>query len=351
MQKSIWPLAFLHYLHWFGSLVNGAAVLTSPSSILQPQPLNQSNAIIPGGLSIVFKERGPELPAVKLFQAGLVVIAHHLGPEDYSGFITTRAWSLSSIILGVSADQHQRGKVQRRFVILGIYFLFLLMKNANDFRSGVFEIRYVNISVCDLVIFPAGSSGLKNQPSFAHMTQLATPPLSIVNNTNSSPEVVASALGNPHMTIKITQIKPFRPLDQLGMMIGLVDMVVAAAKFPKDERVQTNTESTVPFSGVKTSIIPSVDVRPPYALTYENVLHVATGISHSVTYGDTRALAATRAQLYLDSVYSGEITLEPSNSSTPTSPLIEANAEASADTATAKEKRSMTQRLWDAGRS
>lgn len=73
MQNYIWLLAFLPYLHWFGSLVDGATVLTSPASpirILQPQNLNSSNGL-PAGLIVIDKERGPELPAVDVFDMGL----------------------------------------------------------------------------------------------------------------------------------------------------------------------------------------------------------------------------------------------------------------------------------------
>lgn len=135
MQKSIWPLPFLPCLLWFGSLVDGATVLTSPASpmrMLQPQNLNSSNGL-PGGLIVIDKERGAELPAVDLFEMGIVIFQAYLAPEDWNGFIPAQAWTLWGIVLGVSLNERQGNVVQRAFVISGIYFIFSLMKSENDF--------------------------------------------------------------------------------------------------------------------------------------------------------------------------------------------------------------------------
>ncbi len=313
MQKSIWLLAFLPCLHWFGSLVDGAAVLTSPTSpirILQPQNLNISNGVVD-------KERGPELPAVDVFEMGLFVVDYYLAPEDFWKKIPSQAWSQLGIILGISAKKRPGEMVGRGFVIFGIYFIFLLMKYENDFRSGVFEIQYAGFFVCDIFIFTAGSSGLKTQPSFAHVTQLAPPPSPIAYNTNSSSQLVASALGAVKgLKVLIAPIDPPRPLDQLDLLISLLDMLVTVAQPPGDERVQSHIENTV--SGVTTSISPVIDARPPNVMTYEQLISAV--MNTAITIRDERwALSALRIQLYRYSVYLGEITMVPSNSSPPTS--------------------------------
>lgn len=341
MQKSIWPLAFLPYLHWFGSLVDGATVLTSPASpirMLQPQNLNSSNGL-PAGLIVIDKERGPELPVVDLFYIGLLIISLYLAPEDFYGFIPPQAWSFRGMVLGVSVSESQGKIVQRSFVELGIYFIFSLMKNENDFRSGVFEIQYGGISVCDIVIFITGSSGLEIQPSFAHVTRLAPPPSPIAYNTSSSSRLVASALGGLEgLEVYVTPIEPFLPLDQLDLLISLLDMLVTVAQPPEDERVQRYTENTV--SGVKTSISPVIDARPPSVMTYEQLIFAAQATSKTITEESVSwARAALRIQLSLFKVYVGEITMVPSNSSAPTSLLMEGNVNASTGTATARRKR------------
>lgn len=270
-----------------------------------------------------------------------LIIDYYLAPEDFFGFIPPQAWSFLGLVLGVSVNERQGNIVQRSFVILGIYFIFLLMKNENDFRSGVFEIQYLGISVCDIIIFTSGSSGLETQPSFAHVTQLAPPSSPIAYNTNSSSQLVPSALGAPEgLEVLVTRIEPFRPLDQLDLLISLVDMSVTAAQPPKDERVQTYTENTV--SGVKTSISPVVDARPPNVMTYEQLISAATAAYWSITNNTEGVfLAALRIQLFLHSVYVGEITMVPSNSSTPTT----------TGNATARKKRLIASSLWDARRS
>ncbi len=317
MQKPIWLLAFLPYLHWFGSLVDGASVLTSPTSpirILQPQILNISNGILTG-IGFLDKERGPELPAVDVFEMGLFVVDYYLAPEEFWELIPSQAWSQLGIILGMSAKGRPGDMVPRGFVIFGIYFIFLLMKYENDFRSGVFEIQYAGYFVCDIVIFTAGSSGLKTLPSFAHVTQLAPPPSPI--NTNSSSQLVASALGaGKGLKVLIAPIDPPRPLDRLDLLISILGMVVTVAQPPGDERVQSHIENTV--SGVTTSISPVIDARPPNIMTYEQLISAARETSIAIRV-NRWALSALRIQLYRYSVYLGELTMVPSNSSAPTS--------------------------------
>ena len=178
------------------------------------------------------------------------------------------------------------------------------MKNEKDFRSGFFEIRYLGFPLCDLLLFPAGSTGfLKNQPSFEYVTQLAPPPSPIVSKTDSTSYSAASALGLPPLNVEVTQIQPARPLDQLGMLISLLDMAVTAAQPPKDDRVPRNTVSIMPFSGVKTSISLPVARPSKYALTYQDILLSVRAISADVARGETWILAAIRAKMHLDGVF------------------------------------------------
>ena len=355
MQQSIWLLAYLlHCLPWSGSLVDGAAVLlTSPpsSSILHPPRLdNQSHAIVPEDFSIVTKDRGSEIPAARLLQAGLGVIVTDLAPGDYHGFITSQTWTSTSIVLVMATTD----QVQRAFVIQGIYALFLWMKSENDFRSGDFRIRYLNTSIFDLDIHPAGSSELENQPNLAHITQIphSPPPLLLnISNTAISSKSVAS-VSRELVQIGVFPFLPLEPLDPLGMLISLVHLAVTAAEPASDQLLQGNSESTVPFSGVKISILLAIDIQPAYVLTYNNVLTATLLIAQTVTGGDPWAKGALRVELFTSAfICSALVLLEPSDSPTRTSGLIGATVTASADSATAKEKRSMAHDLWDAGRS
>ena len=338
MQKSIGLLAFLPYLHWFGSLVDGATELTSPASpirMLQPQNLNSCNGL-PGGLIVINKERGAELPAVDLFETGIVIIDAYLAPEDWNGFIPLQAWTLHGIVLGVSLNERQGNVVQRSFVISGIYFIFSLMKSENDFRSGVFEIQYCGDSVYDIVIFTTGSSGLNTLLSFAHVTQLAPPPSPIAHNTNSSSQLVASALGSTDgLSITIYSIEPFQPLDELDLLISLLDTLVTIAEPPEDERVQNHTNTVF---GVKTSISPVIDARPPGVMTYDQLLWVVStttdSIIHVKEFGPWWIRGAQRMEVFIFSDYVGEITIVPVNSSAPTS-----SRNPGTGTATARKKR------------
>ena len=158
------------------------------------------------------------------------------------------------------------------------------------------------------------------------MTQLARPPPPIAYDTNSSSRSFASALGDPEgLEVLITQIEPFRPLDQLDLLVSLLDMLVTVAQPPEDDCVQSYSENTV--SCVKTSLSPVIDARPPNAMTYKQLISAARVTFSSITDESERwALAALSIQLYLHSVYVGETTMVPSNSS---------------GTATARKKRSI----------
>lgn len=85
-------------------------MLTSTSNlirIVQPCRLNGS---IPDGFGVIDKERGPKIPTVHLFEAGIWLISSWLAPEDFWGDIPSQAWSSGDIIMGV-ATTVQTGKM------------------------------------------------------------------------------------------------------------------------------------------------------------------------------------------------------------------------------------------------
>ena len=332
MQKSMWLLAFLPYLHWLGSLVNGAVVLTSPSPLVQPSRLNGG---LPIGYTVVDKERGRVLPAAELFEKGNALVAN-LAPEDYEGSIPTQAWNFDplstgdSLIIGVSVTEDQGGVVARSIVMNGLYTIFLLMKQENDFRGGVFEIQVLGNPMCDIVMFPGVPPGLRLAPKFAHVTQVHPPP----------PPTAGNTISIHSLEIKISKLKPYliRPMDELGMLINFMDMLVTLARPPADERAHNNGESNVPSSGVTVSLnLTQYDV-----LLYQDLILVVWSLSdwtHDEEVQDKGQ--GTRGEILLDNIYQGEITVVPSNSSLSESTLIEASVNASASMTTAKKRWSM----------
>ena len=346
MQKSIWLLAFLPYLHWFGSFVNGATVLTTPSSltrITQPDLLNSG---IPESFNVVPKERGPEVEKIELFEFGIQLMCWVLGKEDFRGEIPSQAWSSEKITLGVAADE-EKGSVQRAMVMYGLYYILLFMKQDLDFRSGVFSVEYLGKHVCDLVVIPKGSTGLKLAPSFAHVTQLDPPP------SNSTISSSGSVENESKWTIWVTPIVPFlsHPMSSLDPLISIVGMLVAVAEPPADEILAHNISSVMPFGGVRISVSPNTN---PSVLTYDFVLEILRSMANFVPNSQGQALRGEmfiKWEGYPTGRSIGVITLVPSYSSPSTSPLIEAGVNVSASTATARKKRSMASRLWSTGRS
>lgn len=136
-------------------------------------------------------------------------------------------------------------------------------------------------------------------------------------------------------------------MNELGLLISIMDMLVTVAEPPANEAIRKNIESIVPSSGVKISLSLAPN-DTPNVLRYGFAIWTLAGLSDSVLDTGGQAL---KGQMYFDDDYLGEITMVPSGSSPSKSPLIEAFLNASTGTAIARKERSMAQRLWDAGRS
>ena len=348
MQKSTWLLIFLPYLHWFGPLVHGAAVSISPPR------LNDTNDD-PGDLiTIVTRERGAVLSAIRVFEACIETFAYDLGRENFVGFMSQGTWSHATILMGVSLGEDMADHVQRAFVVIGIYKMLLQMKMENDFRSGVFRVMYLEVvPACDIYIGlrPRGSSGSPNESSAAGLTLVAPSPSSIASDTNRSAQAVASASGlSSRPAIHVLPRRPTQRLDRLGMLISLVDMLVTAAKPEKYQAVARHANA-VPSSGVTTTIDSLPDAYEPPYFTYEDFFDVAVSLTKFII--DPRWMpAAFDAIVWRMGSDIGEITMVGAGSSAASwSPLTKGNVSGSADTATARKKRSMARGLGDAGRS
>ena len=346
MQKYTWLLVFLPYLHWFGSLVHGAAVSNSPPRL--------NNTDDPWNfITIVPKQRGAVLSAIRLSEACIEAIALDLGRDNYAGFMVEKMWSHITILLGVSLGEGMPDQVQRAFVIVGIYKMLLKMQVENDFRSGVFRVMYLDVlPACDLYVRPIGLLGLKNESSVAGVTTLAPSSSSITSDTNSFAQVVASASGvSSRPAIHVLPRRPTQRLDRLGMLISLMDMLVIAAKPWKDDRVARHTNA-VPSSGVTTTIDSLPDAWEPPYFTYEDFFDAALSLTSFIIGRDVYWMpAAFDAIVWRRGFDIGEITMLRAGSAASRSPLTIANVSGSTGTATARKKRSMAQGLGDAGRS
>ena len=338
MQKSSWLLIFLSYLHLFGSLVHGAAV-----SIPNSQRLNDDSWPL---ITIVTKERGAVLSAIRVFEACIETITLDLGRDNFFGSMSEKMWSHITLLLGVSLGEGMSDDVQRAFVIVGIYKMLLKMKMENDFRSGVFRVMYLEVlPACDLYIRPIGFLGFKNESSVAGVTMVAPSPSFIVDDINSSAQVVASASGvSSRSAIHVLQRRPTQRLDRLGMLISLVDMLVTAAKPSKDEPVARHTNA-VPSSGVTTTIDSLPDAWEPPYFTYEDFFDAALSISSFIINPGVYWMpAAFDAIVWRRGFDIGEVTIVRAGSSASWSPT-KGNVSGSTGTATARKKRSMTQGL------
>ena len=83
------------------------------------------------------------------------------------------------------------------------------------------------------------------------------------------------------MTTERFEPERLQPLDELDLLISLLDMLMTIAQPREAERVQDDTENTV--SGIKTFISPVMDARPPYVMTYEQLIFAASAASDVIT--------------------------------------------------------------------
>ena len=328
----MWLLAFLPYLHWFGPLVDGAVVLTTPSNLAPPRPPRLNNADLPS-IHVIDKERGAEVQAADLFSTGIALMSG-LAQQDFTGNIPSQAWSMGDLILGVSVYERWK-EVPRYYLLYGFYFIFLLMKQEKDFRSGVFEVIYLNKPICDLIILPTKISGSHLAITFTNVTQLDPPPSPIAGSTNSYSELV---IFNTPLSLNVTMIEPHlvQPMDEVDELINFVDMLVTIAEPPTNATVEKNIVSNVPYSSVKISLnLTHADTPDPF--TYDLLIWAVSAMSRSGT-GFLFKGQATRGQILFgdDATNIGELTVVPSNSTPSTSPLIEAAV--NADTATARKR-------------
>ena len=337
MQKSTWLWAFLPYPHWFGPVVNGAVVLTPPANLTHLVRPSRLDNIPLTEFAVIDKERGPVLPAVELFQAGIVLMADGLAPEDFDGFISNSAWQIGTFIFGVHVGEQQgkmqKGQAQIGVVLNGLYIIFLMMKQEKDFRSGIFEVQFSGYSLCDMVIYSTASSGLHLAPSFAHVTQLRSPPSSVADNT-TNPLQRDPPRG---MDIYTEVIIPWliHQMDKLGQLINIVDMLREISRPPANKRVHRNYESSLPSSGVKLSL--NLTQYRDLTLTYADLIW-AVGEMAAGSEPHGYPGQALKGEMFLYEVYQGVLTLLPSTSSPSTSPLVEVPINASSGTATAKKR-------------
>ena len=325
--------------------MHGAAV-----SISNPQYLNDDPLSL---ITIVTKERGPVLPAIRVFEACIETIALDLGRENFLGFMSEKTWSHLTILLGISLGEGMSDEVQRAFVIVGIYKMLSKMKMENDFRSGVFRVMYIDVlPACDIYIRPIGSMGFKNESSVKGVILVAPSPSLIAYDTNSSAQVIASTSGvSSRPAINVLPRRPTQRLDPLGMLISLVDMLVTAAKPWKGEPVARHTNA-VPSSGVSTTIDSLPDAWEPPYFTYEDFFDVALSITtFIINPGVSWMPAAFDAIVRRSGFDIGEITMVRAGSSASWSPLTKGNVSGSTGTATARKKRSMARGLGAAGGS
>ena len=346
MQQSTWLLIFLPYLHWFASLVHGATV-----SISSPRLNNTDDP--ERFITVVTKERGAVLSAIRVFEACIETIALDLGRDNFAGSMSEKTWSHVTLLLGVSLGEGMPDDVQRAFVVVGLYRMLLKMKMENDFRSGVFRVMYLEvIPACDIYIRPIASLGFNTKSSVAGVTQLAPSPSFIAYDTNSSAQVVANASGvSSRPAIHILQRRPIQRLDRLGMLISLVDMLVTAAKPWKGESVTSHTNA-VPSSGVTTTIDSLPDAWEPPYFTYEDFFDSALAITRFIIHPSVSWMPAAFDAIVWRSAFDiGKITMVRAGSSASSTPLTIANVSGSRGAATARKKRSMARGLGAAGRS
>ena len=328
MKSRLWALICLS-LVWFGSIVNGAAVLNNPSI---PHLTNSSLRIdIPAEFKITLEgtPRGPQVRVMPCFNLAIKIVGEHLALEDFSEEIDGQGWSMSQVVISVSTKWIPGYKIERRFVVWGIYEALILFEDQKDFRSAIFTLAWRGKLVGYLAIYPEGLASIDDSFNSPALVQME-PPLSI-GSSNNSVSSNSSSLDDQGLELSFGFLEPVLPLDLDSTLLAILGALCDAAQWPKNKVVPGRY--LIRAGSARTQI----DVRPEKILNYKWLIKALTLIPWHLMF--LRNLYAFRVEIRLGTLNLGLMNVIPRGPiSHAPSASIEAGFNMSVDSATARER-------------
>ena len=236
MQSFLWYLMFLSSV-WFGSIVNGAAVLNNPSGL----HLTNSTILInsPPDFTATLEETppGPQISAIPCLNLAIKAVGEHLALEEFTEKIEAQEWSMDNVVIAVSTKWIPGHKIERRFVIWGIYGAFLLFEEQKSFRSAIFTLRWRGDPVGYLAIYPERFTSTDPFFNSPVVTDIEPPFSTIRGSPNNSVSSNQSSLEDRDLELKMGFFFPLVPLDIQSTLFMILGALCDAAQWPKNKVV------------------------------------------------------------------------------------------------------------------
>ena len=325
MQNFLWYLGFLPSV-WFGSFVNGAAML---NTLLVPHLTNSTLQIdIPTEFEITLEEkpRGPEVQAIPCLNLAINIVGEHLAPEDFTEKIESQGWSMSQVVISVSTKLIPGHKIERRFVVWGIYGAIIMFQNHLSFGAAIFSLKWRGDPVGYLAIYPEGLTSMDTSFNSHAMTKIE-PPLSTIRGSSNN----LSSFEDTELELSLGALDTRLPLDLPSTLLAVLGALCDAAQWSKNKVVPGRYSIRAGQSRTQ------INIAPGTFLNYKWLIKALTMIPEQLLLW--RTLSAFWVRIQLGTLYLGLMSMVPRASlSHASNAFIEATFNVSVGSATARER-------------
>ena len=222
---------------WFGSFINGAAVL---SNSLVPQLTNSTISIgIPTEFSFTLEETppGPRVRAIPCLILATNVVEEQLALEELTEKIEAPGWSTSEVVISISTKLIPGHKIERRFVVWGIYEALILFGDQKTFRAAILTLAWLGDPVGYLAIYPAGLTSIDTSFNSPAMTKTEPPLSTICSSSNNSVPSNLSSFEDTELELILGLLDEQIPLDLHSTLFAVLGALCDAAQWPKNKVV------------------------------------------------------------------------------------------------------------------
>lgn len=271
-MQNLWSYLTFLPSAWFGSFVNAAVILTDPSV---PHLTNSTLRIdIPAEFMIRIQEPipGPPVPAIPCLEAAIQTVGEHLAPEEFTEKIEPQAWTMFGVVIAISTKHQSDHRIERRFVVWGIYEALVLFEEQKNFRATIFSLAWRGDPCGFLAIYPEGLKSIDtsfNPPAITSIEPLLSTTPGGYNNSVSSG---SKTLEDRELVLSFGYQNRPRPLDRQSTLLAILGALCDAAQWPKIKVVPG--PYTVRAGPSRTQI----DLKPEKILNYKWLIKALTMI-------------------------------------------------------------------------
>ena len=328
MQSCLWYLMFLSSV-WFGSFINGAAVLNNS---LVPHLTNSTlQTDIPTEFKVTLEEkpRGPEVFAISCLNLAIKIVGEQLALEEFTEKIEARAWSTSEVVISISTKLIPGHKIEKRFVVWGVYEALISFGDQKTFRAAIFTLAWRGDPVGYLAIYPNGLTSRNTSFNSPAMTKIGHPLTTIRRSSINSVSSGLSSFEDRELLLTLGSVDPRLPLDLHSTLLAVLSALCDAAQWPKN-KVVPGRYTTGPSRT-------QINIAPGKVLNYKWLIKALTMIPEKLLLWAISDSFWVKMQL--GTLDLGLMSITPRGSvSDASNAFIEANFNVFAGSATARER-------------